>query len=110
VVVIVAGGTAHAPFAAMTQRTFRARDGTAWVVWHVERSAESLVPGTPQQWLAFQDDKGEQRRRLFEVPDNWDVLPDERLDLLRRVAQPAMTWGTLSPPGGIERAEEADER
>ncbi len=71
----------------MTVRTFVARDGAAWSVRRIQ-STEDGVPGTPREWLAFQDAAGTQRRRLFEIPPDWSELPDDRLHLLCRMAEP----------------------
>ena len=89
---------------AMAIRTFRASDGTRWTVWLVRSGSMGSVPGTPAEWLAFQNDEGTERRRLMEIPPDWAELPDERMDLLRRIAEPAILLSRHhSPPGGIER-------
>jgi hypothetical protein len=85
----------------MAIRTFRASDGTTWSAWLVTSTTQSTVPGSPSEWLAFQNEDSTERRRLFEVPPNWETLSDERLELLRQVAEPARTWTKLSPPGGM---------
>src|SRR3954469_22240177 len=87
----------------MALRNFRARDGSLWVVWLVRSGSAGRVPGTPDAWLAFQNESGSERCRLLDIPDNWAELPDERLDLLRRscVAAPRST-GRFSPPGGLD--------
>jgi len=75
----------------MTLRSFVADDGTVWRVWHVASSDEHIVAAHPDRartWLAFQNALGSQRRRLFTVPDDWERLPDQQLELLLRSAQP----------------------
>jgi hypothetical protein len=48
------------------------------------------------------DERGKECRRLFEIPPNWEVLPPERLDLLRRIAEPACSRGLMWLPLGVE--------
>jgi hypothetical protein len=85
----------------MALRTFVSRDGSTWSVWRIESSSAAVVPGTPSEWLCFQDADSTERRRLFEFPENWAELPDDRLDLLRRMAEPVKQWQRPSPPGGV---------
>ena len=60
------------------------------------------MPGTPSEWLAFQNEDGTERRRLLEIPEGWETLPDDRLDLVRRMAEPVRPWATRhTPPGGV---------
>jgi hypothetical protein len=87
---------------AMALRTFLASDGSSWTAWLVQTSGIAGVPGAPTEWLAFQNEDGTERRRLLEVPSNWDKLPDDRLDLARRMAEPVRGWASRhTPPGGI---------
>jgi hypothetical protein len=85
----------------MALRTFLSRDGSTWSVWRIESSSAAVVPGTPSEWLCFQDADSTERRRLFEYPENWAELPDDRLDLLRKMAEPVKQWHRPSPPGGV---------
>lgn len=89
----------------MTLRTFRASDGTNWTIWLVDTTVRA-VAGSPKTWLAFQNEEGTERRRLFEIPEGWEELDDDRIDLLRKVAEPVKTWTRLSPPGGVEKVDE----
>lgn len=78
----------------MALRVFLDRDGHEWNVWRVRPSAGEDSPLHARYrdgWLCFQrvDGEGRCRMPLDEVPPGWDALPDERLDLLRRVAQQA---------------------
>jgi hypothetical protein len=91
----------------MAIRTFAAPDGSTWLVWRVERTSGDVVPGAPREWLVFQSEDGTERRRLLEMPPNWEDVSDERLDLLRRIATPAKGWERPSLPGGVKRPEEA---
>ena len=88
----------------MALRTFVTSDGTTWTAWLVKTGGMASVPGTPTEWLAFQNDDGTERRRLLEIPNGWDALPDERLDLLRRIAEPVKGWASRhTPPGGLDQ-------
>jgi hypothetical protein len=89
----------------MPLRTFATPDGTTWSVWRIQASAPSEVLGVPRDWLLFQDESGEERRRLVSFPPNWETLPDERLALLLKLAIPARGWGRPSPPGGVSESE-----
>lgn len=72
----------------MPLRTFLASDGTHWMVWLVRPGGTPALPGTPPEWLAFQNADESERRRLVEVPSDWEELSDERLELVRRLATP----------------------
>jgi len=88
----------------MALRTFVASDGSTWTAWLVQTSGLAGIPGSPTDWLAFQNEDSTERRRLLEVPDGWDQLPDDRLDLLRRMAEPVRGWASRhTPPGGINQ-------
>lgn len=69
-------------------RSFLAFHGRTCTAWLVRPSrATSPLLGIPDAWLAFQNDDDSERRRLYPVPPNWADLGDERLDLLRRMAE-----------------------
>jgi hypothetical protein len=85
----------------MLFRTFVSADGKRWSVWRVEPEALRGRPRALIAWLAFVDDRGTECRRLFEIPQNWYALPPERLDLLRRVAEPACSRGPMWLPVGV---------
>ena len=74
--------------ARMALRTFRADDGSRWTVWSIRTGSAGVVAGSPVEWLAFQNEDCTERRRLFDVPVGWGELSDERLDLLRQLAEP----------------------
>lgn len=95
--------------AAMTIRTFAGTDGTVWTAWFVQSTGMAPVSGAPPEWLVFQNGDGSERRRLLEVPDGWEELADERLDLLRRVAEPVKGWiERHTPPGGTGQRDGVD--
>jgi len=77
----------------MPLRSFEDREGNEWRVWSVVPSAHAAVTLDEEfrgGWLCFERVAGGERYRLTlsEAPAGWELLPDERLDLLRRVAQP----------------------
>ena len=86
----------------MSFRIFRANDGSCWTVWHVRAGSAANVPGMPLEWLAFQSEDGSERRRLLEIPPTWSGATDQRLDLLRRMADPVTLFAQRhSPPEGV---------
>ena len=77
----------------MALRSYLDREGDEWRVWSVvpgANAAATLDEEFRSGWLCFEKATGGDRRRLpmSEAPDDWEALPDERLDLLRRVATP----------------------
>jgi hypothetical protein len=86
----------------MALRSFQDRDGTEWRVWSVvpgAMAAATLDDEFRSGWLCFErvDGGGRCRLTLAEAPAGWESLPDERLDLLRRVAMPvAATSDTIA--------------
>lgn len=89
----------------MALRNFIDRNGEGWRVWSVVPQASGgagVPPALRRGWLCFAPERGEQRLRLplEEVPTTWDSLPDDRLDLLRRVAAiaPSVDLGELEVP------------
>jgi hypothetical protein len=74
----------------MAYTEFTDRDGTSWRVWETRPHSPQRVTGLPQEWaggwLTFQSSS--RTLRLAPVPEGWEQLPPERLDLLRRLAQP----------------------
>ena len=80
----------------MALRVFSTREGEQWRVWSVipaRNAAVTLDEPFRGGWLCFEDMSGGERRRLTltEVPAGWEALPDDRLDLLRRVATSVAT-------------------
>src|SRR5215218_9543147 len=77
----------------MALRTFEDREGQQWRVWSVvpaTNAALTLDEEFRAGWLCFEHLGGGGRCRLTmsEAPAAWESLPDDRLDLLRRVATP----------------------
>lgn len=90
----------------MALRTFVASDGQTWTAWLVQSGGLAAVPGSPTEWLAFQNEDGSERRRLLEIPEAWETLSDDRLDLVRRMAEPVKGWAERhTPPGGVEQRD-----
>jgi len=97
----------------MPMRSFVDRAGGSWTVWSVvphisgARVPEQLRAG----WLCFAPDQGEARYRLpmNEAPNGWDVLPDQRLELLCRVAvvsaSPVAALTTAEMHNSMERSD-----
>jgi hypothetical protein len=88
----------------MPLRTFTDRKGDEWRVWSVvpeEHAALTLDEEFRAGWLCFERMDGGERRRLAlsDVPAAWEALPDERLDLLRRVA--LLSAPLLLDPAGV---------
>jgi hypothetical protein len=79
------------PTRAMAYTEFTDRDGTSWRVWETRPRSPQRLTGLAREWaegwLTFQSSS--ERRRLAPVPAGWEGLSPERLDLLRRLAQPA---------------------
>jgi hypothetical protein len=73
----------------MALRRYSDRSGRDWNVWNVQPPASEHVQETLREgWLCFQCPDGGDRYRLpmSDVPPTWEDLPEERLELLRRVA------------------------
>jgi len=78
----------------MALRTYSDRSGSDWNVWDVQPPASEHVQEPLREgWLCFQRPGGGDRYRLpmSDVPPMWEELPDERLELMRRMA-------ALGPP------------
>jgi hypothetical protein len=78
----------------MALRVYRDPDGGEWRVWRVVPDSVSfatLGESYREGWLCFERVNGTDRRRLSmaHVPTDWDGLADDRLDALRRLAEPA---------------------
>jgi hypothetical protein len=96
----------------MALRSYKDADGSEWRVWRVvpdSISFSTLGESYRDGWLCFERVDGSDRRRLSmtHVPDEWDNLADDRLDQLRRSAEPAMRrsvatgeLGVSDPPKG----------
>lgn len=87
----------------MALRTYRDPDGTEWRVWRVVADSVSfstLDEMYREGWLCFERVDGGDRRRLpmTQVPADWDAMDAERLETLRRSAEPAMRRSTPTSP------------
>jgi hypothetical protein len=95
----------------MALRVYRDQEGREWRVWHVMPaaiSAATLEEPYRGGWLCFERVDGTERCRLSmtEVPPAWEALPAQRLDLLRRNAEPA----TLRSGPTTQETEQRDRR
>src|SRR3954471_4268258 len=79
----------------MALRTFTDRNGTDWNVWLVQpgASGNNFQERFREGWVCFERVGGGGRCRLplSEMSPAWESLPDDRLDLLRRVADEQST-------------------
>ena len=93
----------------MMLRVFTDRMGRAYQVWPVHPSSGEVRQALRAGWLCFEAVSGGQRYRLpiRGVPFGWEQLPDERLDLLLRVAAPSPARSASM--SATEAAEIADE-
>jgi len=86
--------------------SFDDRQGQGWQVWRVVPASSVLDRSAwmddqyREGWLCFESLSTGERRRLAPVPEDWDRLPPERLELLCRVARPARR--NAGPAGGAE--------
>ncbi len=84
----------------MTIRSYTDRDGHEWSVWAVTPAPGSIAyqERFRDGWVCFERAGGSARCRipLSEVPPEWESLPDDRLDLLRRVAEVTSTSRTAA--------------
>lgn len=70
----------------MSLREFVDSKGVRWRVWSTRpMSAVTLTSDFERGWLTFEC--AECLRRLAPIPDGWDGLPDNRLELLCSVAK-----------------------
>jgi hypothetical protein len=108
------GGRGHreASEAIMAVRTFTDRGGNKWNVWRVQptSSTAGLQERFQNGWLCFEraDGGGRARLPLEEVPPAWEELPDDRLELLCRVAEVSSRRRGVTPPDA-HRAQEGNE-
>lgn len=81
-------------------------------MWSVEPTASGRAVGAPLRdgWLCFQRADGGERLRLArsDAPPGWETLPDEKLDLLRRVAVFVPQTGPMKRIARVERDAEDD--
>jgi hypothetical protein len=71
----------------MPIRTFVDSKGVSWRVWSTTPAADSpLHRYYPDGWLTFDSGAGT-LRRLSPAPGNWQLVGDDRLELMCRVAE-----------------------
>ena len=96
----------------MAVRVFTDRSGQRWNVWRVQptSSTAGLQERFRNGWLCFECEGGASRARLplDDAPAGWETLPDERLELLCRLAEVASRPRGVTPAEAHE-AQEGDE-
>jgi hypothetical protein len=71
----------------MPSRDFVDSTGADWRVWStVPMMGAVLTPGFEGGWLTFESGAGA-LRRLAPIPEDWDSVPAERLELYCRAAK-----------------------
>ena len=69
----------------MAVREFTDSSGVAWRVWKTRPSRDGLYLAEFREgWLTFESTT--ERRRLAPIPESWEDVSTERLNLLCRVA------------------------
>lgn len=74
--------------------TFDDGNGVRWRVWKVETPASQahlMNADFRTGWLVFEREDELERRRLAQVPEDWDSLPEHRLAELLTAAIPVTT-------------------
>ena len=78
----------------MASRLFSDRDGANWRVWStVPQDTRGCLPGFERGWLTFEHQVTGERRRFPSIPDGWEAVPDDKLLLWCRVAEPVRRAG-----------------
>ena len=96
----------------MAVRVFTDREGQEWSVWRVQptSSTAGLQERFQNGWLCFERSDGRSRARLplDDVPASWEQLPDERLELLGRLAEVASRPRGVTPASAhlVQESEE----
>jgi hypothetical protein len=92
----------------MALRVFADRDGNQWNAWLVQPgpSGNNFQERFRDGWVCFERVGGGGRCRLpiDQVPRDWETLPDDRLELLRRVADQSTTTSRLAKQSGAQDA------
>ncbi len=73
----------------MALQTFTDESGVRWRVWKVDMPsarAHLMEANFRTGWLVFEREDGQERRRLSQVPEDWESLGAVRLNQLRAVA------------------------
>ncbi len=70
----------------MAYREFTDRQGRAWRAWDTFPLNRNIVSAEyAEGWLCFESEAG--KRRLTPIPERWEDMPPERLQLLLRAAE-----------------------
>ena len=92
------GRTLCAVSGCMAYAEFSDREGKSWRVWYTRPRLAEVLSRLPLEWkegwLTFECDGD--KRRLAPVPRGWEDFSSARLDLLRRMADPATKLAVTS--------------
>jgi hypothetical protein len=96
----------------MALRVYSDGDGNEWRAWPVTPSTGASTLGISYRdgWLCFERVDGSDRRRLAmaQVPPAWDALPDDRLEVLCRMAEPASRRPPSATGGDVADARKVE--
>ena len=82
----------------MPMREFTDSAGMVWRVWEtVPRVGGAYDESLRHGWLTFESAAGT-RKRLAPIPRDWDKAPDERLELMCRIAEEGRGTGATRDP------------
>jgi hypothetical protein len=68
----------------MAMREFNDSDGVHWIVWSTKPWTGGVLESLRGGWLTFVSPTT--RKRLIGIPDDWEAMPLDRLELLCKVA------------------------
>lgn len=97
----------------MALRVFTDRDGhdwNAWLVRPISGDAAALPGRFRDGWICFErtDRSSRYRMPVDQLPPAWEMLPDDRLDLLRRVAEQPVNSTQSRIPTPVTRSEDEE--
>ena len=80
----------------MAMREFNDSDGVHWIVWATRPWTGGVLESLRGGWLTFVSPRS--RKRLIGIPEDWEALSNERLELLCRAAEDVKR----TPEAGID--------
>jgi hypothetical protein len=87
----------------MAMRTFTGSDGQVWTVWLARAGSPGQWHGAREEWLVFQNAGDTERRRLLELPPDWEHVADTQLDVMRCSATVVVLFTPRhSPAAGVD--------
>jgi hypothetical protein len=96
--------------------TFDDATGDRWRVWRVDApsaGAHLMDADFRQGWLVFEREDGSERRRLAQVPDDWESLSPRQLARLCEVSsrvEPIRSATGKRPASGQQPDQERSEK